>query len=268
MEYISGVHALNLTCSLNTCGDWHQSAIQWERPTMRQSEDSIFGSYGIETGVRIPEHEETFAAANHIRALLDLLAEEKFSLAQGMRNDFICTDEYNEELFEKISAMKCLPAWQRIDAFMEKEYRMTWVRYKNRETESIPGIYLTPGMHPAKEYMRDIAEAGRHNAYGNFLDRFREARNNETRQYLITERPDQDDMYPIDAAKLAATVEILAKECGIAIPEWVMDEKYILKEPYYGGVKSPVYRKMLEYSSLPEFRRRNLFLGDNCMDRA
>lgn len=130
MEYISGVHALNLTCSLNTCGDWHQSAIQWERPTLRKSEDSIFGDYGIETGVRIPEHGGTFAAANHIRALLDLLAEGKFSLTQGMRDDFICTDEYNGEIFEKVSMMERLPLWQQIDAFMEKEYRMTWVRYR------------------------------------------------------------------------------------------------------------------------------------------
>lgn len=129
-------------------------------------------------------------------------------------------------------------------------------------------IYLTPGMRSTKEYMRDVADAGRYNAYGNFLDRFRGARNDATRQYLIAERPDQDDMYPIDAAKLAATVEVLAKECGLAIPEWVMDDKYILKAPFYGGVKSPAYRKMLEKTSLPEFAKRKLFLGDNCMDRA
>ena len=29
MKYISGINALNLPCSLDTCGDWHTSALQW-----------------------------------------------------------------------------------------------------------------------------------------------------------------------------------------------------------------------------------------------
>lgn len=39
MEYISGIHALNLICNLDTCGDWHQSAIQWDNPTMFNSNE-------------------------------------------------------------------------------------------------------------------------------------------------------------------------------------------------------------------------------------
>jgi len=50
----------------------------------------------------IPEHEENYAVANHIRALLDLLEMGNFSLAQGMNRDFICNDDYNGEVFEKI----------------------------------------------------------------------------------------------------------------------------------------------------------------------
>lgn len=134
--------------------------------------------------------------------------------------------------------------------------------------DSMESVYLTSGMHPSKEYMRDIAAVGRYNAYGNFLDRFRGARNQETRQYLIAERPEHDELYHIDAAKLAATIEVLAKEYGLNIPAWVMDEKYILQEPYYAGVKLPAYQKLLEETSLPEFAKRNLYLGDNCMDRA
>lgn len=132
----------------------------------------------------------------------------------------------------------------------------------------VEGIYLTPGMRSTKEYMRDIAEAGRYNAYGNFLDRFRSAKNNETRQYLIAERPDDDDLYPIDMAKLAATVERLVKEYGLKMPEWVLDEKYILEMPYFAEAKIPEYRKLLQETALPEFAKRNIFIGDNCMDRA
>jgi hypothetical protein len=130
MLYITGQHALNLPCKLLTCGDWHTSALQWERPCMRDSADSIFGDYGIERGIRIPEHEETYAAANHIRALLDLLEMGKLTVAQGMNRDFICNDAYTPEVFEQVSRLRSSEHWQKIDRFMGKEYAGKWLDYK------------------------------------------------------------------------------------------------------------------------------------------
>ena len=130
MQYITGIHALNLPCSLMTCGDWHCSSIQWRRPNLRESKQSIFGDYGIELNVTIPEHEGTYAVANHIRALLDLLELGKFSVAQGMNNDFICNDDYNDEIFSKVSLMTDSPKWNEIDRFMGKEYTLKWLDYK------------------------------------------------------------------------------------------------------------------------------------------
>jgi hypothetical protein len=132
MQYITGVHALNLPCSLLTCGDWHQSALQWERPNIRESDGSLFGDYGIEQNKSIPEHNGTFAAANHIRALLDLMEQGKFTVAQGMNNDFICNDDYTGEVFGKVSQMKTLPNWRDIDNFVGREYRSKWLNYKER----------------------------------------------------------------------------------------------------------------------------------------
>ena len=106
MKYITGIHALNLPCNLLTCGDWHCSALRWKNITVRDTENSFFKEYGIEHGKRIPEHDGTYAVANHIRALLDLLEMGKFSVAQGMNNDFICNDDYNEEIFEKVTRLK------------------------------------------------------------------------------------------------------------------------------------------------------------------
>lgn len=34
MKYVSLIHALNLPCSLDTCGDWHTSALQWDSPNI------------------------------------------------------------------------------------------------------------------------------------------------------------------------------------------------------------------------------------------
>ena len=130
MLYITGIHALNLPCSLLTCGDWHCSSIQWARPTLRESKESIFGEYGIELNVTIPEHDAAYAAANHIRALLDLMELGKFSVAQGMNKDFICNDSYNDEIFNKVSLMRELPGWHEIDRFMGKEYWSKWLDFK------------------------------------------------------------------------------------------------------------------------------------------
>lgn len=130
MKYITGMQALNLPCSLNTSGDWHQSSMSWSELDMRESVGSFFGNYGIELNSCIPNSTGVFYVANHIRALLDLLFEEKYSLAQGMRKDFICTNEYDNEIFEKVSTMKILPYWENINNFMIKEYKMLWLSYK------------------------------------------------------------------------------------------------------------------------------------------
>jgi hypothetical protein len=132
MRYITGVHALNLPCSLLTCGDWHTSALRWRDITYGDSERSIFGDYGIEYGKKIPEHGGTYAAANHIRALLDLLELGHFAAAQGMNRDYICNDNYTEEVFDKVSLMKGLPNWREIDCFMGKEYYAKWLNFKKQ----------------------------------------------------------------------------------------------------------------------------------------
>ena len=135
MQYLTGKHALNLNCDLITCGDWHQSALRWVDLTIRESSDSIFGEWGIEFDKKIPEHTELFSTANHIRALLDLIAEGNFAVAQGMRDDFICNDAYTPLVFKKVSMLKGMPHWDKIDAFMSREYKMQWVNYK-KETGS------------------------------------------------------------------------------------------------------------------------------------
>lgn len=131
MKYISGIHALNLPCGLQTCGDWHTSSIQWDFPTLAESAGSILGDYGIEFGKKIPQHQERYAVANHIRALLDLIQNGQFELAQGMRKDYICNEAYTEELFEKVFSLRENGKWDEIDRFMHKEYGRRWRVWKN-----------------------------------------------------------------------------------------------------------------------------------------
>ena len=130
MKYISLIHALNLPCNLNTCGDWHCSSLQWDDISLLDTKDSIFDDYGIEKNKTIPEHKEKYNVANHIRAILDLLYLGNFTVAQGMNKDFLVTKEYNKEIFGKVLLMLNLPHWNLIDEFMTKEYLKEWVNYK------------------------------------------------------------------------------------------------------------------------------------------
>lgn len=142
MKYITGIQALNVRCQLNTTGDWHSCAIRWESLTLAESRDSFFGDYGIEPDKTIPEHTERYAVANHIRAVLDLLYRQDFSNAQGMRNDYIGTEEYTDEIFDKVWLMRPLSWWNRIHDFMQKEYRMEWICYAEARGEKNKTVTL------------------------------------------------------------------------------------------------------------------------------
>lgn len=131
---------------------------------------------------------------------------------------------------------------------------------------------LPPTVIETSCYLKEINATDRYTAYGNFLDRFRsydkEIGGRNIQEYIIKDKPVGNNFYPVDMAKIAATVEILARERNLEIPEWVYDRDCFLKDSYYGEAKNPEYRKFLKETSLPEFKKRNLFLGDNCMSRA
>ena len=130
MLYISGMQALNLNCKLLTCGDWHQSSMNWSKLDLYDSEKSIFKDYGIEINNTVPFNLGNHYAANHIRALLDLIVQGHFSLAQGMNKDFICNDIYNEEIFQKIIELRNFSNWLDIDEFIGREYLGKWLKFK------------------------------------------------------------------------------------------------------------------------------------------
>ncbi len=129
MLYITGIYALNLPCGLETCGDWHQSALKWDNPEIKESTGSFFGDYGIEKDHNIPEHTEKYNVANTLRAILDMLYDRKYSIAQGSNQDYICNEKYDVEFFSQVCKMRSLSYWNEIYAFMKKEYRIKWLDY-------------------------------------------------------------------------------------------------------------------------------------------
>jgi len=130
MKYVSEIFALNIPCSLETCGDWHCSALNWNKLRFKESDGSIWNDYGIEKGKSVPEHDGLYNVANHIRALLDLLEASNFSIAQGMRDDYICNDKYTDEIFLKVAMLSDRTNWNDVDLFMGKEYCGKWLKFK------------------------------------------------------------------------------------------------------------------------------------------
>ena len=126
MQYLTGIRALNLPCKLGTPGDWHSISTRWDDLPTKESEDSVFGDYGIEPDRYVSQVKRTMPVANHIRALLDMISEGSFGAAEGMRDDFIETDQYDAEIFAKVELLRNRENWAAINRFMSKEYGRAW----------------------------------------------------------------------------------------------------------------------------------------------
>lgn len=120
-----------------------------------------------------------------------------------------------------------------------------------------------------RDFLKIVDSTSFEFSYGTFLDVFRQTKNIELKKKMIAHPPVENSSveHHIYAASLAATVEELCKEISIEIPDWVFLPQYILKNPYYHGVTNPDYQRFLEKNSLPSFKKRNIFVGDNVMSR-
>ena len=136
MKYISGLHALNIPCRLETTGDWHTLSLSWENIPLWETEDSPFGTQRIELHQSLMGKKGVFYVADHIRACLDMLQAGDFSNLQGMRHDYICTDIYDAAIFAAVWKFRSSAHWPSIDRFMEKEYRMKWVRFRKEKEQN------------------------------------------------------------------------------------------------------------------------------------
>lgn len=151
-KYITGLHALHLPCSLETCGDTHHLP-DWKHPTTMNTATAFFGDWGLEWheipglgGKRVP-------VANHIRACLDMLEMRDYINLQGMNAVYLDAPFYNEFIFKQVLRMQDLPYWKEIDAFMESEYFMFWVRVSWRMSR-----WTGKGWRPEKPLWRCIID--------------------------------------------------------------------------------------------------------------
>lgn len=133
MLYLTSIQALNIEDNTECNGDWHTSSQDWDSLLLADSSKSIFGDWGIESDKSLPTHKDKFNVANTLRAILDLMQDKnQLGWLKGFRNDFIGTDIYNEEFFEKVVLLKDLPHWFDIDKLMKREFMWEWDSFMKR----------------------------------------------------------------------------------------------------------------------------------------
>ncbi len=77
----------------------------------------------------IPEHEEHYNVANTLRAVLDLIETGHLRYLKNFRDDFFCTDKYNQEFFEKVWLLRGMFNWEDINHLMKYEFRFECVDF-------------------------------------------------------------------------------------------------------------------------------------------
>jgi transcriptional regulator with XRE-family HTH domain len=138
IKYLSMMFALNVTPKTytKTSGDWHRFNFfsQPRRIEFTCIDDNPLGAWGIDNNVEIPTFgngkPKKYKVANHLRALLDMLYYNRLLSAQGMKHDYIVTDEYNKVFFQKVKLLLALAHWSEIDQLMDNEFGVEWRKYK------------------------------------------------------------------------------------------------------------------------------------------
>lgn len=103
--------------------------------------------------------------------------------------------------------------------------------------------------------------------FGNFLDEFYSATNQE-RSEMVRDEPRWPEEIPAyKMAFLAGAVEKLCLDHDIEVPDWVGKDKYVLRDPYFALNAKGDLRMVLLVESPPEFKARNIFVSENCLER-
>ena len=104
--------------------------------------------------------------------------------------------------------------------------------------------------------------------YGQFLDYFYGEKDDEGKYKLIKEEPKYNSSYKLFFCMLAAGVEKLAHDYNLPVPEWTEKPEYFLDKIYYAyNTQNPDFQKYLMQTTLSEYKKRNLIVGDNILKR-
>lgn len=104
--------------------------------------------------------------------------------------------------------------------------------------------------------------------YGQLLDNFYSAKTDREKLSLIIDEPVYNEQHIVFMCMLAGTVEKLAKDYNLPIPEWVNEAKYMLKKIYYAfDTQNPEFQKYLSETTPDEYKKRNIMVGESMLER-
>jgi len=103
--------------------------------------------------------------------------------------------------------------------------------------------------------------------FGNFLDDFYRVTSREKADMVREEPPWPENLPAHKMAFLAGAVEKLCLDHKIQAPAWTGKNKYVLKEPHFALNAKGDLRIALLVESPPEFKARNVFVSENCLER-
>lgn len=147
MQYITGLHALQCPCALNTPGDTHHASLDWTYPALADTETAFFGDYGVETDKEVARLSGTRNVANHLRGVLDLLYEGKFKDLARLKREIIANDQLTAELFNKVLELHTQNVWNQVSWFIGCEYGLQWLEFlksKNIDWPTNPNPTFEP----------------------------------------------------------------------------------------------------------------------------
>ena len=107
------------------------------------------------------------------------------------------------------------------------------------------------------------------NLYGDFLDFTRNKfKNGEIKENFFNFEPKRpNDLDKKHISYFVAVIHSLCHEFNINTPKWILNNKFVLEDPYFAMNAKGMLRISLIFESPKEFRMRNMYMTENVIRR-
>lgn len=141
MRYMTGPIVLGVPCKDDSVGKWNLTKGDFtneDNIVFRESSESIYGDYGIETFKMIPYHgDELYHVATHTRYYLDALAERKFDELDGVFAEAINSGNCRNEIFKMVYRfLRDKPFFKEVHRFLHNEFGNAWVSFYMQQADT------------------------------------------------------------------------------------------------------------------------------------
>ena len=58
-----------------------------------------------------------------------MLVSGNYGYAQGMKEEYICNEQYTDQIFNQVLKLRDAGNWYHINEFMKREYKLEWIKF-------------------------------------------------------------------------------------------------------------------------------------------